>query len=502
MNLRKRIITSLIILILLPIALLIIGILCFLAYQDNVRSDKYGTDSGAVESLANPVKVLDNLTSGAYQEMYECMQENPDMLVDRDYLKNISDKIDSRYAFLAVREDDDFIFIGDEQIFEKIESQLPGYGGGLDENQLMYISGNYPMLLKQLDFTTSEKEQASAYIIINMHQVVPRIKEMGTQIIFQLLLVVTCTAIVLIIWLYKSMLKPLNGLSSAAKRITEGDLDFTIEEETDDEIGTLCADFENMRKKLKEYIERQQLYEKESRELISNISHDLKTPLTAIKGYSEGLLDGVADTREKQEKYIRTIFSKANDMTALVDELSLYSKIDTDLMPYNFSPINVKNYFGDCFDEINMDMEIMGIKVGYYNYVNDDVVVMADAEQLKRVINNIIGNSVKYIDKTPGFINIRLNDREKEVEVSIEDNGKGIADSDIEKIFDRFYRADSSRNSKKGGTGLGLSIAKKIVNDHGGRIWAKSREGVGTEIYFTLKKYTRREDDNEQNTDN
>lgn len=153
MNLRKRIITSLIILILLPIALLIIGILCFLAYQDNVRSDKYGTDSGAVESLANPVKVLDNLTSGAYQEMYECMQENPDMLVDRDYLKNISDKIDSRYAFLAVREDDDFIFIGDEQIFEKIESQLPGYGGGLDENQLMYISGNYPMLLKQLDFT-------------------------------------------------------------------------------------------------------------------------------------------------------------------------------------------------------------------------------------------------------------------------------------------------------------------------------------------------------------
>ena len=115
--------------------------------------------------------------------------------------------------------------------------------------------------------------------------------------------------------------------------------------------------------------------------------------------------------------------------------------------------------------------------------------LLADAEQMKRVINNIIGNSLKYLDKKKGILNIRIKDDGDFIQVIIEDNGKGIAAKDLPYIFDRFYRTDSSRNSSKGGSGIGLSIVKKIIEDHGGRIWATSKEGIGTEIHFVLRKY-------------
>jgi signal transduction histidine kinase len=245
-----------------------------------------------------------------------------------------------------------------------------------------------------------------------------------------------------------------------------------------------------MRIRLKETTEEKIQYDKESKELISNISHDLKTPITAIKGYVEGIMDGVASSPEKMDKYIRTIYNKANDMDRLIDELTFYSKIDTNKIPYNFSKINVANYFGDCVDEVGLDLETRGVDLGYFNYVDEDVQVIADAEQIKRVINNIIGNSLKYMDKKQGLINIRILDVGDFVQIEIEDNGKGIGPKELPYIFDRFYRTDSSRNSSKGGSGIGLSIVKKIIEDHGGKIWATSKEGIGTEIHFVLRKIT------------
>ena len=197
----------------------------------------------------------------------------------------------------------------------------------------------------------------------------------------------------------------------------------------------------------------------------------------------------MASSPEKLDKYIRTIYNKSNDMDRLIDELTFYSKIDTNKIPYTFSKINVAQYFRDCVEEVGLDMEARGIELGYFNYVDEDVVIIADAEQMKRVINNIISNSVKYLDKKKGIINIRIKDVGDFIQVEIEDNGKGIAAKDLPNIFDRFYRTDSSRNSAQGGSGIGLSIVRKIVEDHGGRIWATSKEGIGTEIHFVLRKY-------------
>lgn len=303
------------------------------------------------------------------------------------------------------------------------------------------------------------------------------------------LIIVFCTASALIFWIYRTVSLPLAKLQAAARNIKEGNLDFEIKNETNDEIGQLCQDFEEMRLRLKANAEEKVAYDKENKELISNISHDLKTPITAVKGYVEGIMDGVADTPEKMDRYIRTIYNKANEMDRLINELTFYSKIDTNRIPYTFNKIHISDYFEDCVDELSVELDSSGISLTYFNYLEEDAVVIADAEQLKRVINNIVSNSLKYMDKPKGVINIRLRDVGDFIQIEIEDNGKGIAQKDLANIFERFYRTDASRNSSKGGSGIGLSIVKKIMEDHGGQVWATSKEGTGTTMYLALRKY-------------
>ena len=210
-------------------------------------------------------------------------------------------------------------------------------------------------------------------------------------------------------------------------------------------------------------------------------------------------MDGVADTPEKMDRYVRTIYNKTNEMDHLINELTFYSKIDTNRIPYTFSKLNVDDYFSDCAEEVGLELETRGIQLYYANYVEKDVLVIADGEQIRRVIHNIVSNAIKYMDKPKGYISIRVKDVGDFIQVEIEDNGRGIAAKDLPAIFDRFFRADASRNSSKGGSGIGLSIVRKIIEDHGGKIWANSKLGCGTVMYFVLRKY-QEVPVNEQNT--
>lgn len=322
-----------------------------------------------------------------------------------------------------------------------------------------------------------------------LEEMVPELKSLLIDIMVSIVLILVLTACMLTVWIYTSLINPIKKLQAAAQNIKEGNLDFTIEAESRDEIGELCTSFEEMRQRLKDNAEEKINSEKENKMLISNIAHDLKTPITAVKGYAEGLMDGVADTPEKRDKYIRTIYNKANEMDTLINELTLYAKIDTNRIPYNFAKINVGEYFNDCIEEIGLDLESKNIGLAYFNYTDGSTQIIADPEQLRRVIHNIIGNSIKYLDKQRGLINIRIKDVGDFIQVEIEDNGRGIAAADLPYIFDRFYRADASRNSATGGSGIGLSIVKKIIEDHGGKIWATSKESIGTVMYFVIRKY-------------
>ena len=316
-----------------------------------------------------------------------------------------------------------------------------------------------------------------------------RIHLMAKDLFISAFVILISVALVVGLWVYRSIAVPLVKLKKATQNIKEGNLDFVLDVEGNDEFSELCQDFEEMRCRLKESTEEKNLIEKENKELISNISHDLKTPITAVKGYVEGIMDGVADTPEKMDRYVRTIYNKTNEMDHLINELTFYSKIDINRIPYTFSKLNVEDYFADCAEEVGLELETRGIELVYANYVEKDVMVIADGEQIRRVIHNIISNAIKYMDKPKGIIQIRIKDVGDFIQIEIEDNGKGIGPKDLPYIFDRFYRTDVSRNSSKGGSGIGLSIVKKILEDHGGKVWATSRLGIGTIMYFVLRKY-------------
>ncbi|MCR4611787.1 MAG: HAMP domain-containing histidine kinase [Lachnospiraceae bacterium] len=313
---------------------------------------------------------------------------------------------------------------------------------------------------------------------------------LSLDVIVSASLILILTATILILWMYKGIVPNIKKLTKAADCIKNGDLDFEIEGDGADELSELCDTFEEMRIRLKTNAQEKLEDEQEQKQLISNIAHDLKTPITAIKGYSEGLLDGVANSPKKQEEYVKTIHNKAVEMDNLINELTLYSQLDTKKIPYNFQKINISSYFQEVTCDLSMDLSNQNIKLSYSNYLDDSVYTITDPEQLSRVINNIVTNSVKYNkDNENLIIAFFLYDMDDYVQVDIQDNGIGIPAKDLDHIFDRTYRGDQSRNTDQGGSGIGLSIVKRIVEDHGGRIWVTSNVGRGTKMSFTLKKY-------------
>ena len=346
------------------------------------------------------------------------------------------------------------------------------------------VVGSYVVLRYVFDFVIFRE------MVINGQTSVVMTKEA----LFYLLIVVTCviilTGIVLTNWLMIGFIKPINQLKKALHNIEIGDYDTSLIKPKQAEFEGLFKDFESMRIKLKENRDRRNLAEKQNRELIANITHDLKTPITSIRGYVEGIMDGVADTEEKMDRYIKTIYNKANALNALINELTGYSKIDAREITYNFARLSVDEYFGDCASEMIFDLQEQGMKFVYDNRVKKNTAVLADPVQLSKVIHNIISNSIKYKSPERSVIRMRIKDMGEYIQVDVRDNGMGIPKEDTEKIFDRFFRSDASRNSDKGGNGIGLSIAKKIIEDHGGRIWATVDGSVGLTIHFTLRKYT------------
>ena len=300
--------------------------------------------------------------------------------------------------------------------------------------------------------------------------------------------VIDVIAIVMWFWIYKRILVPLDKMRIATKKIADGNFDYELDEKDFVEITFLYNDFEKMRIKLKENEEEKILSENASRELVSNISHDLKTPLTAIRGYVEGILDGVASSPQKVRDYLTTIYNTTNDMTKLIDELLYYSRVSGNELSYNFEKTNVKEFFDDYVKDLYLELDTIKINFSYSANVDADTVIDIDREQIKRALNNIVANAVKYMDKEDPEIHFRVKETMDAINIRISDNGRGIDEKDLPHIFERFYRSDASRNTKLGGSGIGLSIVKKVIENHEGSVVAMSKSGVGTDIDIVLKK--------------
>jgi histidine kinase len=429
-------------------------------------------------------KPLTAVEESVFLDLKLLAKNNPEQLLNEEQLKKIEKHGDIK---IVVRKGKNIDYAS--QTLDK-----PGLIQSLPKFEETNINTRDTIKMKdffftyvKFDFYFSDKSEGSIFVLRKASSYAELTRELF-PILFALLLLLFVMIIGLLNYLVSlSIIKPISILKEGAERIKSGDLNFEIKATSNDEIGQLNRAFEEMRKKLKESVNIQLQYEENRKELLSNISHDLKTPITSIMGYVEGIKDGVANTPQKMDKYLSTVYLKARDMDSLIDELFLFSKLDLKKEPFTFETVRLDKYLKDYVEELQLDLLQLGIQIELHQ-VNKPIYVTADREKLKRVLANLISNCVKYMNKDEKHISISLHEGLYDVVVQVTDNGYGIESSALPYIFNRFYRAEESRNSRTGGSGLGLAIAKKIIGEHGGDIWATSEIGKGTSVFFSIKK--------------
>lgn len=310
-------------------------------------------------------------------------------------------------------------------------------------------------------------------------------------LLFSIMLIKEISTLAFSVSVRKSIIKPLGRLKEAVDEVSKGNYGYTIECHGNSMVNDLIHSFNRMSLELHEMTEMKKRYESNRKRLIAGISHDLKTPITSILGYVNGIQSGIADSPEKLDHYLSVIASNAEYTNKLIDELFLFSKLDINQMEYQFDPIPIKEFFTDIMIEKQLELEDKSVDLSYQVSLNDEDVLEIDTKMIYRVMSNLISNAIKYSDKEETKINIQISHIDANpygIKVSVSDNGKGISKSQIANIFDDFYRADAARNKDVGGSGLGLAIARELIAAHDGRIWAESEIGQGSTIHFTLRE--------------
>ncbi len=505
MNITKKIKIMIIVVWLTTIVSMVIGTCIIGKY---FITGTYGKNHSLqlLYSQSDPVNDVYKAISAAREDVINKVKEDPSYYTDAANAEKLNVRTLANNTNVLVKIGDEYTFVGVDNFSDALKRQLKindnstnisavddddtDVGGKQQIKVQEYLMTQPSMYLcNQISYEYHGKN-VDLYMLTYYGNYMDRFR--GTMlgyIILMVIIMIILSGFVAFI-VYQQFVNPLVKLKEAAEKMGSGNLDEKIEigKNREDEVGELCESFENMRQRMSDFAKEKMRYEDENRQLISNISHDLRTPITTIKGYVEGIMDGVADTPEKRDRYLKMIYSKANEMDSLINELSLYTNINNNAIPYEFHRVSVKDYFNDCMEEVHATLMSKNMTLTYRNYCEDDVMVIVDPDQLKRVINNIVTNSIKYMDKEYGQVDISIYDNDAEVKVAINDNGRGIDTESLPHIFDRMYRADSARQSR-GGSGLGLAICKKIVEEHGGNIYATSQVGKGTTIVFTLKKY-------------
>jgi len=339
------------------------------------------------------------------------------------------------------------------------------------------------LLTVRYDFPEIE-DSLSYYLIIDLTDT----EQKGDRFQLSLLLgMMTLLGIILVplLWITTmDIVRPLRQLEQGSRRIAEGDLNFRLHSKLRNEVGSVIRSYEKMRSELQRSIAAQLALEESRKQLISNISHDLKTPLTSIKGYVEGIRVGIADDPEKLNKYIDVIYAKAQDMDRMIDDLFLMSKLDLEQERFHLEPVRLRDFYEHTMNELRM--EYAGITLTSEYDADPDATARMDAQKIKRVILNIVSNSAKFMDKPEPRIHLHFGRGEDCWVIGVTDNGPGLSPGELEHIFDRFYRAGADRNQNVAGSGLGLAIAKQVVAAHGGDIRARSAPGRGLTVLFTI----------------
>jgi histidine kinase len=479
MSIKLRLLLSNIAMIIIPIILFIAAslILTIMFLGDFREIEAFLPESHNYHKTVQQDTLL-------FYKLKEKAAMNPKELMNSDYLGTIEEELKDINADLIIRKGNE-VFYSSRALKNVKLAELPDFGIESSVRNLEHV-GEKTFAIKQHDFYLNDGSKVSLFLMKDASPLNKFVRTFFPILIGLCLVILVLTNGLLTYFMSKSIIKPINRLQEAAQSIKNGNLDHSITPIRNDEMGHLTEDFEEMRLRLKDSFETQRQYEVNRKELLAHISHDLKTPITSIKGYIEGIRDGVADTPEKKERYLQTVYSKAIDMDHLINDLFLFSKLDLGKVPFQFEKVNIKDYLEDYLEELQFDVSEMNVGIAFQAMPQGNYLIKMDREKFKRVLGNIVENSVKYMDKQTKQLTFALSTEEGMVNLSITDNGPGIQEEALPHIFQQFYRAEQSRNKATGGSGLGLSIAKMIVEEHKGSIEVESRKNNGTSITIKL----------------
>jgi len=479
MNVKRRLLISNTVTIIVPFIITFVIAMCFVFFSSVIFNN---------DMSYNNFKSLTKIKTELFSTANSISKQNTTQVEDVEFQQYLSQKLSSLKGEFIITKGHEIIFaskgidkIDVEKTLEEVKN--PDFKKTLQMDDKSYF-------FQESSVTLKDGIKGNVILLAPIGE---------NSNVFQVLLILIISVFVISFvsvnfymsyLLSKRILDPVATLKTAASEISSGNLQCEIIEEGDEEIKALCHEFELMRIQLKDSIDMKMKYDDNRNMLVSSISHDLRTPITSIKGYVEGILDGVANTPEKVESYLKTIYSKTEHIDTMIDDLLLYSKLDLKKVPFNFEKTDILEYFKFCISESVPELERANIKIEVISDLVSLNYVMLDRDRMRRVIMNIIDNSKKYIDKKQGKIHVMLRETKLSVIIEIRDNGSGIHKKDVDKVFDRFYRADAARSDITG-SGLGLAIAKQIVEGHKGKIWVVSHEDEGTSIIISLAKITR-----------
>lgn len=382
------------------------------------------------------------------------------------------------------------VFAGDREVYS-YGNQMSG-DAALYEALSMLDDGSTVTEGDRVMYVSRTKENGTSYSVylagsfVNVHSY-KNVKTAACIAVAIIILTVLFSVIITNRLLTRLVLRrieePLDILANGVNELARGRLEYRIDYDRRDEFASVCRNFNDMAEQLEKSMDRIKKQEQSRKELIAGISHDIRSPLTSIQAYVEGLIDGIADTPERQQLYLQTIRRKAEELSRMVSQLFLFSKME--LGEYTEHP-----------RQLRLDETIMSILDGIRDEYREKgmgiktelvpALVYADPVQLERIVMNIVGNSLKYKSGEEGHIEVCMETGRNECSVSFADDGPGVSMVALGHLFEVFYRDDPARTNTSDGSGLGLAIVAHAVEHMNGHVEAAARDGGGLVITVRL----------------
>ena len=479
LNIKKKLFISNILMLIIPVIIsIVVAIIMILVMTGVIRikNDSFDYDS---ELFWREVQEID-------EETFNSWLKNPDLGIMQSDIEHFNSENKAKNIFMSLYENDKLIYPKSNEMKDKIYTLAQIL---LDDAPThTVIVDNHAFYSKKINNYTAVLT-CSKYMNINSNYmeykniIIKFIAMMFVLVIF----IIFITNYFLTKFLLKSIVEPLDILNYGVHQIQLGNLAYHLEYDKQDEFSIVCDDFNNMAQKLRESVDLRNKDEMSRKELIAGISHDLRTPLTSIKAYVEGLIDGIANTPQIQKSYLETIKAKAEDINQIVDKLFLFSKLDIGEFPFYLEKINIGEELATFVESYIDEYKDKGLLIKLEQNVRI-ANINVDPLQLRNVFINIMENSVKYKDKEYCSMKIACFEQNEKIYITFTDDGPGVTADAIDKIFDIFYRNDQSRNNPSKGSGLGLAISAKIIERFDGHIWAENSADCGLKIIITIPK--------------